>query len=391
MHDYFRPADSAAPNYNSKCHNQGVPRQGKSHSHTARKVGLSADQSWFWPSHPQPRPGESFTSWLLRNSRANHFKLTTYLNAACGSKRLLKADMDRVPSIENFRDICFHAAQDEDRLSATTFRVLEGKLVERIALTTQSRWIIPMGNWRSGRGKSGSLYCRDCLIDDGEDPYYRLAWRYSFVTACDIHGTRLLDKCPFCLEPILIGKAESGKGYKTRVNLSPVTICHNCQADFRDAEDAERADPRSLRMQALLLGLICQNSVLLNGNHVKPLEFANICRQLLSILCTGSKTDLFRQAIADIAKVYAPKEPERFVLGFESYSIEDRANAVIMLDHLIQDWPCLLTSTAKLTRLSRSHFTRRLDVIPTWYSEVLTPLSTGHGRSKKVVPVVNNG
>lgn len=56
----------------------------------------------------------------------------------------------------------------------------------------------PLLEWRFHRVHRDP-FCPVCLA---QDRHWAQAWRHCFVTACPIHGVRLVDRCPRCNEPI---------------------------------------------------------------------------------------------------------------------------------------------------------------------------------------------
>lgn len=70
-------------------------------------------------------------------------------------------------------------------------------------------------------------YCPKCLNED-EQPYYRVGWRFAWHTACLKHRVALFERCAAC------GKAQQLD--QLDVDSPHIAMCAACRADLRETE-----------------------------------------------------------------------------------------------------------------------------------------------------------
>ena len=86
-------------------------------------------------------------------------------------------------------------------------------------------WILTLGT-RGVKRSGGSQFCPACLAEDAR-PYYRVQWRLAWHTACEHHQVGLLDRCPWCAEPLA--------PHRLRADARHVAWCATCGFDLREA------------------------------------------------------------------------------------------------------------------------------------------------------------
>lgn len=161
------------------------------------------------PIHPQPKPLESFTSYLMRLGEANRIRYPCDLGHRLFPNQnpySIRIMTDHVPV--TFGVVPQQACCSETKLLTTTFHHLGRKF----------------GRATKGKALSSFLhdsialslrYCPLCLQ---ESPYYRLPWRFLALTGCYHHSCHLLDRCRTCNQPI-----------RLLHNTIHVGICPSCQ------------------------------------------------------------------------------------------------------------------------------------------------------------------
>ncbi len=159
------------------------------------------------PVHPQPQPFESLNSYIKRLAIANgirHINTFSHL-AAIREPRFLFRNT-RLPS---FGRLATLAGCTEAQIWALTFYHLGRKFSREQTL----------GRFLAGSAAPHIRYCPHCLAEKG---YYALGWSFLQLSGCPEHGTRLLDGCGHCGQPIAL----------TVPSLS-ITDCPWCGGDLR--------------------------------------------------------------------------------------------------------------------------------------------------------------
>jgi hypothetical protein len=135
------------------------------------------------------------TSWLFRLSEANDVSVRTiYENIQVGLKPGFDPDQT-LPAL--FIDgLVARTLVPAERLQGLMLDPLK-----RILSLSKSGGGSNVFCWKcstSGvRRRIKNQFCPTCLRTD-DIPYFRLRWRFSFVTVCDVHRVPLWDSCPVC-------------------------------------------------------------------------------------------------------------------------------------------------------------------------------------------------
>jgi DNA-directed RNA polymerase subunit RPC12/RpoP len=74
---------------------------------------------------------------------------------------------------------------------------------------------------------NGSRFCPFCLEEDGIHPYFRLSWRFNFISVCVKHKCYLATECPKCNAQIIY--------WKTKFDQS-IVQCHVCGENIINAK-----------------------------------------------------------------------------------------------------------------------------------------------------------
>ncbi len=85
--------------------------------------------------------------------------------------------------------------------------------------------VLPLRSLARRKRSTWLQFCPVCLAD-GAHPYFRREWRLSTRLTCEIHATRLRDRCPSCNQPVI--------AFDQR-QLLPQHHCVRCGYDFRRA------------------------------------------------------------------------------------------------------------------------------------------------------------
>ncbi len=175
------------------------------------------------PIRVKPQPQETLTSLLMRNAAANRLTsliglyATLTLSPQYRNPRSKNYLIDHPPP--SWGNLATILACSREDLRASTFH----HLVVRFG--REPTWQ-PMGIFLSGSLALALRFCPQCLAEQ-QEPYYRLSWRFSFLSGCATHGCRLWDICPQCVTPVkghhLSGEqspTSSGNGSMPNVSLA---------------------------------------------------------------------------------------------------------------------------------------------------------------------------
>src|ERR1035437_2114044 len=139
---------------------------------------------------PKPFPLESLSSWRQRAGMANGFRKYPRPDG-----RNWAVDPDRRPDPYELEWLTTEFRASSNDVSALS---LDSQIAHftNAECKTKLRWVTPCGS-RSLLTQSGPVCCPTCLRED-PIPYFRLAWRFAFLSHCPKHGTPMIDRCPFC-------------------------------------------------------------------------------------------------------------------------------------------------------------------------------------------------
>ncbi|MFD1840352.1 TniQ family protein [Paracidovorax cattleyae] len=224
-----------------------------------------------WPNHFKPLPDELLGSWMLRLAHAHGYKAEQLSLMFVGrDKPLWNRDVDRWAGEELRRSLREATAASDPQISAATLHAYEGYVSGKVTLNGNSRWLTHLGVFHRVRRRAGLACCSLCLSSDRE-PYYRRAWRLSFITVCSVHQCELIDACPRCSAAFMPHRIDVGRdGYAPRRGL--LALCSACGYDMR------KHVPQKAKA-----ALVAWTSTLLDAAQLGHLAWAGI-RDLHSVL-----------------------------------------------------------------------------------------------------------
>lgn len=192
------------------------------------------EQLSLWPFHFKPLEDELLSIWLIRLAHAHGYKVEQLcvLLLGCG-RRLWNSDVDKFqPRL--LREALKRVTGITDaQLDAASLHSFEGFISDYFNAQGGSCWIVPLHIYHRIRKSPGLSYCPACLASDSV-PYFRRAWRLSFVTACPHHGVELLDACPECSAPLAPHRVDIGpNGFIPGPDR--ILYCPACGHDLRKA------------------------------------------------------------------------------------------------------------------------------------------------------------
>jgi TniQ len=196
-------------------------------------TGQSKD---LWPVRFKPLPDELLSSWLIRIAHGHGLKAQTFCHLVFGGKRQVwNRDIDRLSPAWLIEELIVRTGTPEHIARNTTLRAYEGWLYQHFRTGGILSWLLVLEMYHRKRTGFGMQFCPQCLQADAI-PYFRKRWRVAFNLICPKHRVRLLDRCPRCNSGIEFHRIEQGKP-KVFV-AEPLSTCHSCGYDLRNAEPA---------------------------------------------------------------------------------------------------------------------------------------------------------
>lgn len=168
-------------------------------------LGLTGD---LWPLHIKPKPGELFSSWLIRFAHIHGYKAETICTLLFGYRSSIwNRDIDKLCPASVLNKMIAVTGSEYFQAYATFLSSYEGFLTLDFNRDGNTKWIIPLGIHHRNRTRPGLMYCPRCFEEDST-PFYRKLWRIAWATVCTKHHMRLLDICSHCGAYIMPHRAD---------------------------------------------------------------------------------------------------------------------------------------------------------------------------------------
>lgn len=306
---------------------------------------------------PTGLEGESLSSWRQRTAWANGYRLFPvvdgHLRRSDPDMGLNDLDLEWIAALHDTSKACCR----EMTLAGQT-----GQLVDRVASRSQPRWWL---RCRYGETEPhyGSMFCPQCLAED-DQPYFRLSWRYAFITVCVRHGLLLADRCPQCGRPPW--PSACGVGDRISPHFAALNQCPYCDADLTQTPQSRREPPSLADLAEANLSSVC---ALFGASAVESLAAIRaVCHLFIrvgprqAIIASGSRWTTIARSVS----------PE--CLGHNSIEhapVEDRHLLVNAAIDICSDWPRSFKAFAQEVGVSRTHFNGSTSLQPAWMNAVI--------------------
>lgn len=321
-------------------------------------------------ARPSPLTYESLSSWRQRAGVANGFLLFPRLGRPKGS-----SDPDRAPSGNELTWLAEEYRVSSESILKTSLEFIGSAIDPNFAATTRPRWVVPAGERKATQWGPGC--CPVCLAEDAR-PYFRISWRFAFVTACPIHGCELIDRCPSCgkgLWPSNL-KAFSPNGWRG------FGRCYWCGKTF----SANTASPPSAADRSRKLW-ICASA----GIVPEDLTQADTPSDVFTGLWALAQLLLRRRSAHTLTHV--PSSVGNLPRSFSSSGKEIDQLELLPVSHrthvldsaywLMQEWPQRFLEITSLAGILRNHFTGTHAMHPAWLKTTIENSLTRSHRNVK--------
>lgn len=322
------------------------------------------------PLHPQPRPDEILSSWMVRLAFANGFPLHTFYSSLLGYKApIWNRDTDRHPAVALLEVLSQHTGQSLAALQALTLSVYDGILFEQLPMIGNAPWILPVGVFHRTRRRAGMQFCPICLQLDAIH-YYRRPWRLAFYAICASHHCLMQTHCPVCHASVAYHR--HGIGRSKPLPEDPLRLCHCCQFDLGQSIPTypDWLDNRSLSAFESTIGFFEQGTWSC-GQLTPPcgVPFFQGLRALIHTL-SGCHGHRLRQALGAQLGVTLRVASSGPRVEFEHLEAVERLTLMLTTFWLLEDWPERFVSVCLEAGFTRSRMAENVHDLPFWLASV---------------------
>lgn len=327
-----------------------------------------------WPAHPKPLPDELLSSWIVRIVTANGVKLNTLTRQLFGPDLTpWNRDIDRNAPEWLLRVICARTGVPRERAVRATLHGYQGRVFPKSLLSGQLRWILPVKVWGSTRLGYGVQYCPLCLAE-GQEPYFRRAWRVGFYTFCPIHHIMLQDACPACGAAVALHRRDIGKNIDESRALSH---CHVCQYDYRAGPFLFPlcSDADGFNHHSDLLYSLCRSNA---NQQVYDIRYLAVLHQLCKVIMSRSNGEALLRYVTKMIGF----EVSGVQLGggaFETRRINERHHVVMLALWILMSPEERLRKAWEEKAVRYSLLVRDFREQPHWFFTVIRNIGSRRG------------
>lgn len=303
---------------------------------------------------PLPFADESLSSWRQRSGIENGFRV---FPRPPGIRT--RTDVDLLPNMEELKWLSDELALSPESIRSLTLEAIGDGVHKVFAATSRRPWVLPCTTTRAVT--AGGVCCPKCLSED-PIPYFRLIWRFAFLTHCPIHGCLMVERCQNCGSPVwpanmrsLLSKRPSSFG-----------ACQICGADFQillgEGDECHRL---SRALTKCATEKVIPRGVLQNATAP---EFFGALWCLCQLFLRKSTHHLTHRIAVNGTAVLLPDGLES---KLESSSIAARTYAISKAFWLLEEWPKNFIDGTKMANLCKYHFAATWKHQPSWLSETI--------------------
>ena len=173
-----------------------------------------------WPLRPRPLPGELLSSWLVRLARCYEMPVQTFCREVWPGQDVWRGDVDRRIEDDALECLGRNTGIAYAELFSMTLRSHE----QYACPSAQNEDSIRGLYFHLGNSDHAIRFCPRCLA--GGQPYYRLAWRLAFMTACSRHRQPLIECCEYCKAPCLFANIRCAPPVRIMLSLPRIPVPH---------------------------------------------------------------------------------------------------------------------------------------------------------------------
>lgn len=308
---------------------------------------------------PRPLPDESLSSWRQRVGWANGYSLFPVLD-----ERTRRSDPDLGVSLYDLNWIARLHGSTSDQVISMTFRSQLGRVIRALTPRCQPTWWL-RSRMASAGDTNGPMFCPGCLASDAV-PFFRLQWRFGFVTHCETHRNQLLDRCPQC------GCAPwpSGCGRQETIHerFQSLRNCWHCGFEYTSISEP----PTTVDPAVSPASWINDACVELGEISVPPIEAFQALRAVGQLFLRNRSANNIRATNTRWSEsLFRLSCSARHSRAVELLCAADRSVLVTAAHQVLSGWPSSFVSFCKEAGITRAHFDGASHLQPPWMTEVI--------------------
>ncbi len=288
------------------------------------------------PVRPDSVEGESTHSWVHRLAEANGFQTAVALLDSIGAVVDRTADLDLIFEEGFFETLARKMGYHHpDGARCTSLACLEGSLVPEFLRRTYHRWILSRGSMGRAYGSAAPYMVCPFCIQNGDPPFWRMSWRLSLVTTCEIHKTGLWDRCPECDEPFVL---RSNKP-------ADLTCCQACKSPIKPRKADHNKEHRTWLTELVeRLGKLERDD--LPVDVAQEYQFWEGVSFLVGIITNRKHTaKLLLCELPPYIRNILRRLEKSDRKDFNAMGVLDRRDVLRVIAWLLENWPSRLVNT----------------------------------------------
>lgn len=252
-----------------------------------------------WPNSQSLLEDELFSSWLIRNAFAHGCSPLSLTGSLWPGWRCWTVDIDRGIPADQVRPLSILSGISMQGIYGSTLhpiaKILNPGLDEEQGVWP---WVLTLGT--RNRSRAAGLQCCPLCLAEGTS-YYRISSRLAWHTCCELHQTRLIDRCPKCQAPLQPQKLEQ--------SCSDCGSCDRCGSRLEVGLETLGFNPAALAFQ-----MACDDALRGRGGdsecHCDPYDWFYRSRFVCGILrvaaVNGSKSFSAFREVFNLGKMPRP-------------------------------------------------------------------------------------
>lgn len=304
--------------------------------------------------HP-PLPGESLSSWRLRNGVANGYKVFPRPRNSP-----ILSDPDLLPSDDELDWLSKNLNIDIPSIYQLSLNSINAVLSNDNNHSNRKRWVLASGHG-SKHKSPGPVACPGCIRTGPS--FFHLSWRYAFSTLCPIHNVFMIDTCPECgakIWPSNLPKAS------TEIQVQPGN-CHKCRAELGKVIPAQVNSLETPVPWAWVSNKRVPDTHLFTKNLP---DFFDTIWNVCQLLVRNRSFKIWDNIPSSVTEEFdlLPKEPFQYI---ESGDIRTRHTVFNIALWMTQGWPNRFVDICRSSRVFKSDILSKSVYAPQRYVDVV--------------------
>ncbi|EHZ2908336.1 TniQ family protein [Vibrio parahaemolyticus] len=322
------------------------------------------------PIHPQPQKNEILSSWITRLAVENGYYSHAFFKKLLEFDEVIFCrDVDRLDSPRLIKILAKATGKIYDEIDDLKISTFQGEVFEKLNLSGNTRWILPLGIYHRTKRRNGMVYCPLCLRED-KIRYFRKSWRLAFITLCHKHQCILWDHCHHCKATVDYQRLGIGSR-KYELPVKDLGLCYNCHKPLWNAPVQYltlKLDLLSTPYRKFLVAFNDNKPITSQLSQPLNLQVFNglwvLVGRIMSRRATEVRARIFKETGIDLLL-------SSHRVSFEYLPIEQRRNILITILYYMEDWPIRFIDLVRETKFTLSTFTDNTDKLPFWLSSVI--------------------